>query len=102
MATSKMRRAKRTGETVVDIGNRKKTRHFRFFDNREKYLLFVTTCSEKSVVAERIGQELRHLHPTPPAFRMFDAGVGDGTVLTRLMRRVHRRFPTVPLLGWTS
>jgi hypothetical protein len=25
---------------------------FRFFDNREKYLLFVTTCSEKWAIAE--------------------------------------------------
>ena len=28
--------------------------NFRFFDNRQKYLLFVTTCSEKWVVAERV------------------------------------------------
>src|SRR5271156_884484 len=28
--------------------------NFRFYDNRQKYLLFVTTCSEKWVVAQRI------------------------------------------------
>ena len=28
---------------------------FRFFDNREKYPLFVTTSSEKPVIAERAG-----------------------------------------------
>jgi len=27
---------------------------------------------------------------------VFDAGMGDGTVLTRVMREMHRRFPTVP------
>src|SRR5258708_4932222 len=27
---------------------------FRFFDNRQKYLLFVSTCSEKTQVANRI------------------------------------------------
>src|SRR4029078_5923708 len=27
--------------------------NFRFFENRQKYLLFVHTCSEKRVVAER-------------------------------------------------
>ena len=32
--------------------------HFRFFDNRQKYLLFVNTCSEKTVVAKRVGMEL--------------------------------------------
>jgi len=28
--------------------------------------------------------------------RVFDAGMGDGTVLTRVMREMHRRFATVP------
>ena len=27
---------------------------------------------------------------------MFDAGVGDGTVLARVMRSMHDRFPTMP------
>jgi hypothetical protein len=31
---------------------------FRFFDNRQKYLLFVSTCSEKTEVANRIWLEL--------------------------------------------
>ncbi|MDP6574047.1 MAG: hypothetical protein QGI63_02010 [Rhodospirillales bacterium] len=71
-------------------------RPFRFYDNRQKYLMFVNTCNEKAVVAERAGMELAHVHPRPPALRVFDAGMGDGTVLTRLMRDMHRRFPTVP------
>ena len=73
-----------------------RTRNFRFFDNRQKYLLFVNTCSEKDVIARRIGMELAHLHPEPPALRVFDAGMGDGTVLTRVMREMHRRFPNLP------
>ena len=72
------------------------SRNFRFFDNRQKYLLFVNTCSEKEVVAHRVGMELAHLHPEPPAVRVFDAGMGDGTVLTRVMREMHRRLPTLP------
>ena len=72
------------------------SRNFRFFDNRQKYLLFVNTCSEKEVVARRVGMELAHIHPEPPAVRVFDAGMGDGTVLTRVMREMHRRFPTLP------
>jgi hypothetical protein len=71
-------------------------KNFRFFDNRQKYLLFVNTCSEKDVVAKRVGLELGHIHPRPPALRVFDAGMGDGTVLARVMREMHRRFPTVP------
>jgi hypothetical protein len=70
--------------------------NFRFYDNRQKYLLFVTTCSEKWVIAQRVGLELANIHPRPPALRMFDAGSGDGTVLARTMRAMHRRFPTMP------
>ncbi|MEJ8575028.1 hypothetical protein [Microbaculum marinum] len=71
-------------------------KNFRFFDNRQKYLMFVNTCSEKWVVANRVAMELAHIHPSPPAVRVFDAGLGDGTVLTRLMRAMHNRFPTMP------
>jgi hypothetical protein len=71
---------------------------FRFYDNRQKYLAFVNTCNEKSAVARRAAQELAHVHPTPPAIRLFDAGMGDATVLVRLMRNVHHQFRTVPML----
>lgn len=70
--------------------------NFRFYDNRQKYLLFVTTCSEKWVIAQRVGMELGNIHPRPPALRVFDAGTGDGTVLVRTMRAMHHRFPTMP------
>ncbi len=70
---------------------------FRFYDNRQKYLLFVNTCSEKWTVAQRVAMELANIHPRPPAVRMFDAGVGDGTVLAHVMRAMHARFPTFPL-----
>ena len=71
-------------------------RNFRFFDNRQKYLLFVNTCSEKWVIGERVGLEIANIHPRPPAVRLFDAGVGDGTVLARVMRAMHDRSPTMP------
>jgi hypothetical protein len=70
--------------------------NFRFYDNRQKYLLFVNTCSEKWEVANRISQELGNVHPRPPALRVFDAGVGDGSVLARVMRSMHDRYPTMP------
>src|SRR5258707_15366543 len=70
--------------------------NFRFFENRQKYLLFVHTCSEKRVIADRVGLELGSIHPRPPALRVFDAGVGDGTVLARVMRSMHGRFPHMP------
>ncbi|MGD0434543.1 MAG: hypothetical protein ABSA58_25975, partial [Acetobacteraceae bacterium] len=66
---------------------------FRFYDNRQKYLSFVTTCGEKWAVADRVSEELANIHPRPPALRVFDAGTGEGTVLTRVMRSMHARFP---------
>ena len=71
---------------------------FRFFDNREKYLLFVTTCNEKQVIAERVAMDTIFLQPHQPALRIFDAGMGDASVLTRVMMNLHHRFPTVPML----
>jgi hypothetical protein len=71
-------------------------RDFRFFDNRQKYLLFVNTCGEKEKVAARAGEELAQVRPSPPALRLFDAGFGDGTILTRVMRQMHASHPTLP------
>lgn len=71
---------------------------FRFYDNRQKYLAFVNTCNEKSAAAQRAAIELEHIRPTPPALRIFDAGMGDATVLSRVMRHAHNQGPTVPLM----
>lgn len=91
----KMKSPTETTETPEAAESDEKT--FRFYDNRQKYLMFVNTCSEKAVVAERVGMELNQIHPKPPAIRVFDAGIGDGTVISRVMRDMHRRYPTVPL-----
>jgi hypothetical protein len=71
---------------------------FRFYDNRQNYLSFINTCNEKYAIAKRAGREFQYLHPTPPALRMYDAGMGDATVLSDCMRDLHQRFPAVPLV----
>jgi len=71
---------------------------FRFYDNRQNYLSFINTCNEKTTIAKRIGKEFQYLHPTPPALRMYDAGMGDATVLSDCMRDLHQRFPNVPIV----
>ena len=71
-------------------------KNFRFYDNRQKYLMFVNTCSEKWIVSDRVQKELSHLTPRPPAVRFFDAGMGDGTVLARVLRSMHRQFERFP------
>lgn len=73
-------------------------RPFRFYDNRQKYLAFVNTCNEKISIARRAGREIQHIQPRPPALKLFDAGMGDATVLSLIMRDLHRRFPHVPFL----
>ncbi len=60
--------------TQAPSGQRDPQRNFRFFDNRQKYLLFVSTCSEKCVIASRLTLELANVHP----------------------RAMHDRFPTTP------
>ena len=70
--------------------------NFRFYDNRQNYLLFVNTCSEKWVVAERVARELEAIRPQQPALRFFDAGIGDGTILARVVRQMHRRYERLP------
>ena len=62
-------------EVAAPLEKRDPRDNFRFFENRQKYLLFVHTCSEKRVVAGRVALELASIHPSPPALRVFDAGV---------------------------
>lgn len=71
---------------------------FRFYDNREKYLLFVTTTNEKDMIARRVGKELELLSPQPPALRVFDAGMGDATVLHQVLEEMHHMYPTIPFV----
>jgi hypothetical protein len=70
----------------------------RFFDNRAAYLMFTTATNEKAVVADRIGSELQYVTPGEDALRVFDAGMGDGSVLGQVMRRMHRVFQHIPWL----
>ena len=61
MAVTAAKKAPATPAPATDEKN------FRFYDNRQTYLMFVNTCSEKLVVARRIAQELENITPHPPA-----------------------------------
>jgi len=69
---------------------------FRFYDNRQKYLMFVNTTSEKQLIADRALREMATTQPQPPAIRVLDGGAGDGTTLARIMRGMHKRHPWAP------
>jgi hypothetical protein len=70
----------------------------RFFDTRAAYSMFVTATDEKSVVADQIGLELAKVTVRYPGMRVFDAGMGDGSLLTQLMRHMHKAYPFIPWL----
>ena len=71
------------------------TKNFRFFDNRQKYLLFVNTCSEKWVIAGRVAEELESLRPKPPAIRLFDAGGAGASRLRNAGLNLADRIPVL-------
>lgn len=84
--------------TIAESESTASSQPVRFFDSREKYLLFVTTTNEKWSIAQRINEELERLNPEPPALRVFDAGMGDAAVLSHVLRAMHDRFPEIPFL----
>ena len=43
-----------------------------------------------------MGKEISLLKPAPPALRVFDAGMGDGSVLASALRKLHQQFQTLP------
>ena len=77
-------------------------KNFRFFDNRQKYLLFVTTTNEKNKIADALKPILQSLKPKHPALKIIDAGMGDGSLLMNIMRQCHQKLPNIPLLVSTK
>lgn len=70
----------------------------RFFDSRAAYMMFVRSTNEKARVAARVGSELAQVKPGKHALRVFDAGMGDASVLSQLMREMHQTFTHIPWL----
>jgi len=77
-------------------------KNFRFFDNRQKYLLFVTTTDEKNRIADAIHPYVKRIKPRKPGIKIFDAGMGDGSLLMNVMRQCHQEKPNIPLLVSTK
>ena len=77
-------------------------KNFQFFDNRQKYLLFVTTTNEKNKIADALKPIIQKLTPKFPALKIFDAGMGDGSLLMNIMRQCHQKMPHIPLLVSTK
>ena len=69
-----------------------------FFDSRDKYLSFVNSTNEKSRIAFQLAKYLKNSKITKDAFRIFDAGTGDGSVICTLLSAVHDKFPEDPII----
>ena len=61
-------------------------KNFRFFDNRQKYLLLVTTTNDKNKIADALKPIVQKLKPKFPALKIFDAGMGAVVVMVELMQ----------------
>ena len=75
---------------------------FRFFDSRQKYLLFVTTTNEKQIVSDNLYGYIKTIKPKKPALKIFDAGLGDGSLLMSTLRSCSKEFPTIPFLVYAK
>ena len=64
-----------------------------FFDSRDKYLSFINSTNEKSKIAFEIATYLKKTKIKGDAFKIFDAGTGDGTIISTLLSAVHDKFP---------
>lgn len=67
-------------------------------EQRQSHLLFYNSCNEKWQIAERAFKAMNDLSVSPPALRVFEANLGEGTTLARLLRALHHKHPTVPFL----
>jgi hypothetical protein len=67
-------------------------------EQRQSHLLFYNSCNEKWQIAERASNVIDDLLVSPPALRLFEGNLGEGTTLARLLRALHHKHPTVPFL----
>ena len=68
-----------------------------FRDHRLNYLSFVANTDEKQAVAARIIEELYKLDLAHAAsLNIFDAGIGDATILAKVLSAAHAKHKNLP------
>lgn len=70
----------------------------RFFDDRLKYLSFIQNTGEKKAISERLYPYISKLPKNKSFLRILDAGTGDGTINSNLIKGFHRYHPYSSLL----
>ena len=70
----------------------------RFFDDRLKYLSFIQNTGEKKAISEKIYSHIASLSQNKSYLRVLDAGTGDGTIFSNIVKSFHRYHPYTSLL----
>lgn len=76
----------------------KKTSKKRFFDDRLKYLSFIQNTGEKKAISEKIYLYISKLSANKSYIRILDAGTGDGTIFSNIIKCFHKYHPYTSLL----
>ena len=70
----------------------------RFFDDRLKYLSFIQNTSEKKAISQKLYPHIAGLSQNKSYLRILDAGTGDGTIKSNVIKSFHRYHPYTSLL----
>ena len=70
----------------------------RFFDDRLKYLSFIQNTSEKKAISSKIYPYIADMSQNKSYLRILDAGTGDGTIKSNVIKAFHRYHPYTSLL----
>ena len=70
----------------------------RFFDDRLKYLSFIQNTSEKRAISKELAPHIASMPKNRTFLRILDAGTGDGTVKSNVIKTFHKYHPYTSLL----
>jgi len=70
----------------------------RFFDNRLKYLSFIQNTSEKRAISMELAPYIASMPKNRTFLRVLDAGTGDGTIKSNVIKTFHKYHPYTSLL----
>jgi hypothetical protein len=70
----------------------------RFFDDRLKYLSFIQNTGEKRAISSEIYSHIKSLPQNKTYLRILDAGTGDGTIKSNVIKSFHKFHPYTSLL----
>ena len=70
----------------------------RFFDDRLKYLSFIQNTGEKRAISSEIFPHIKSLPKNKTYLRILDAGTGDGTIKSNIIKSFHKHHPYTSLL----